>query len=94
MLPRRESATYKHLHLFSSDEYCLRGLRRISRKCCSAVPVGEVCFIGLILVLITVPESRKLFGRQTAQAVLCALTAGTRYTEPFASSRFKASSLS
>jgi hypothetical protein len=35
------------IRIFSSEEYCLRALRRISRTCCSALQFGGVCFIGL-----------------------------------------------
>jgi len=38
------------IRIFSQADYFLRVRRRISRTCCSAVPFGGVCFIGLILV--------------------------------------------
>ena len=50
--------------IFSSDEYCLRVLRRILRTYCSAMPFGGVCFIGLIFVPFAVTMSQKTLARK------------------------------
>jgi hypothetical protein len=42
--PRNPEIT---IRIFSSEEYRLRALRRISRTCCSELQFGGVCFIGL-----------------------------------------------
>jgi hypothetical protein len=70
------------IRIFSSEEYCLRALRRISLTCCSAPQFGGVCFAGLILVSFAVTMSRKHSGKQTIQIVLRALTANRRDSPP------------